>query len=219
MIELVTAPKVTYVDHMGSDLSVVNAARISYANHSDVLDDRDVKLVEYLRKNGHWSCFEQAFASFVLDVPVFVARQIMRHRSLNFNEVSGRYKKLEPRFYYWEPGGYRAQHQTSHQCSDGLVQGTHQVDAAGLYRQHCHRAWEAYEHLLDLGVSREQARALLPLSIMTQVYVTGSLRSWIHFLQQRLDGHAQPECGLVAEKLKTRLMVLFPVSMGGVSSG
>lgn len=184
---------VTVQDVMGDDLSAVRAARVSYGKQvgEEFDEKRDYKLLKYLLSNGHWSPFEHATITFRVEAPIFVARQWMRHKSWSFNEISGRYTELPTAFYV--PETWRGQDSKNKQASSGVLP-THAQEAARWYYDYAIRAAKyAYEHLLELGASRELARMALPVSTFTQFYATANLRSIMHFLEQRLDPHAQPE--------------------------
>lgn len=218
--------KVDYVEHYGTDLSVVNAARVSFDQESDwyyevkdwnaippaiqTLSARDKKLVEYLAKHKHTSCFEHQGATLRLKVPIFIARQIQRHRTFSYNEVSRRYVDSEPEFYVPEIWRERAENvkQGSKSDEEGDVVWAHPV-----YTVVLGKAIDGYNEMLRLGVAPEMARMLLPQSMYTEFYMTGNLRNWAHFLKLRLDGHAQKEVQDVAQQVLDILAPLFPVSV------
>lgn len=253
---------VTYLDHMGSDLAVVNHARVSFDKKSETLEQRDIDLIEYLatgmRKrerrmlidgmigfgisyaNGeieaneaarlaslmvdriqgiqkHWSPFSHCMASFQLVVPIFVARQI--HRSgigfappladdFGFSEESRRYVSDEPDFF--QPAEWREANPDVKQGSGGAYEdqsfGDNVLDAAN------EDANMRYRHLLDGGISPEQARMVLPQSTMTKFNWTGSLYAWANLVRQRIDPHAQAESQEIALLISEEMRKLFPVS-------
>ena len=170
--------EVTYIDHMGSDLSVVNAARVSFGKQSDwmprvhngepkVLQFKDDKLIKYLAKHKHTSPFGHAFASFHVKAPVFVARQLVKHKFLRWNEISRRYVDDEPEFYV--PDVWRGRSADKKQGSEGEVKSN-----ANVFYYNT-KALMLYNQQLDEGVSPEQARMHLPQSMMTEWYWSGSL--------------------------------------------
>jgi thymidylate synthase (FAD) len=170
--------KVTHIDHMGSDLSVVNAARVSFGKKSDWLHpangkwsglrEGDTKLIKYLAEHKHMSPFGHAFASFHIKAPIFVARQLVKHKFLRWNEVSRRYVDDEPEFY--EPSEWRGRADDKKQGSAGAVES---VPVGALKVQgYC---LAAYQDLLSGGICPEQARMVLPQSTMTEWYWSGSL--------------------------------------------
>jgi thymidylate synthase (FAD) len=206
--------KVELLDYYGGDLSVVNAARVSMGKQRENMNQADVKLIQYLIKNKHWSPFEHAGFTFRLRIPIFVARQIMRHRSHSFNEISGRYVEFKPNDFY-VPKMFREQDESIKQGSKNT--GIDDDYAARLaYINCCENAYKTYEELLKLGVCKEQARSVLPLGTYTELIVTMNLRSFIHFLQLRLDGHTQAETRFVAgEMLKlVRNTGMYEISLG-----
>lgn len=212
---------VEYVDHMGSDLSVVNAARVSFAKQSEwefepdkddqvaynkVLSNKDTKLISYLAKHGHWSPFAHNSISLRIKAPIFVARQLVKHQvGLVWNEVSRRYVDDEPEFYF--PDVWRGKPENAKQGSSGEI--TLSFDFAG---QATAIALGAYQHMLDKGVAPEQARMVLPQNTMTEWIWTGSLMAFARVCKQRLDSHAQQETQEVAQMIKEIIEPLFPVS-------
>lgn len=208
------------VTHWGDDLTVVNAARVSMDSESDWeykypkeetfnykrLSDRDRKLIHYLAKHKHTSCFEHQGATLRLKVPIFIARQIQRHRTFSYNEVSRRYVDTAPEFFY--PDVIRAR-------ADNVKQGSSEEAATTTVdlEWYVGVAVGAYEKMLEDGVAPELARMILPQNMYTEFYMSGNLRSWSHFLHLRLDGHAQKEVRVVAEQVRDILSPLFPVSM------
>ncbi len=204
---------VTYIDHMGSDLSVVNAARVSFGKKSEfegrvggpnVLAKRDVKLVEYLAEHKHTSPFGHAFASFHVKAPVFVARQLVKHKFLRWNEISRRYVDSEPEFY--EPVEWRGRSEDKKQGSAG------RVDIYMDQEMQWHRQLTAYTNLINNGVCPEQARMVLPQSMMTEWYWSGSLDAFADMCNLRLKTDTQYETQLVAQQIDQIMLGLFPVS-------
>ena len=210
--------KVTYIDHMGSDLSVVNAARVSFGKRSayiysgvdtngppeKFLDKKDAKLIRYLAKHKHISPFGHAFASFHVKAPVFVARQLVKHKFLRWNEISRRYVDDEPEMYlpeYWR-GRSADKKQGSEGKADTLVSPRYSYEAAlGTYKQ-----------LLSDGVAAEMARMVLPQSMMTEWYWSGSLDAFADMCRLRCKEDTQYESRLVAEQISAEMAKLFPVS-------
>ena len=199
------------INSMGTDLAVVNSARVSFNQLADEpeLTQRDIKLLNYLADHGHTSPFEHCTATFYIKCPLFIARQIMRHRTFSYNEVSRRYtsEKIE----FWAPDHMRAQATKNLQCSDGLADD--QEFNAEVYDNAIDYAWSAYKQLITKGVAREQARAVLPQAMHTSFYMTGNLLNWVKFIKLRDSEHAQPEAQEVARAIKQELNDLFPYSM------
>jgi len=202
----------TYIDHMGSDLSVVNAARVSFGKVShwegrvggpNVLSERDAKLIRYLAKHKHISPFGHAFASFHVKAPIFVARQLVKHKFLRWNEVSRRYVDDEPEFYV--PDVWRGRSADKKQGSEGVVD----VGDWGDTNWAC---LIAYNDLLKHGVAPEQARMVLPQSTMTEFYWSGSLDAFASMCQLRCKPDTQYESRLVADQISEKMQELFPVS-------
>jgi len=247
---------VTYIDHMGSDLSVVNAARVSFGKKSEWvweefgkkiyfrnsyarLSDRDTKLIRYLAKHKHLSPFGHAFASFHVKAPIFVARQLVKHKFLRWNEISRRYVDEEPEFYV--PDVWRGRSADKKQGSDGVVDIDNLVDllmpesqggltvvpldqmegvqpdeyewtlSSTLYET-MENVRHVYDSLLKAGVAPEQARMVLPQSTMTEFYWSGSLDAFASMCVLRLKGDTQYETRLVAQQIDEVMSGLFPVS-------
>ena len=212
--------KAEYVDHMGSDLTVVNAARVSFDKHHDVLDeDRDPKLIKYLAAHGHWTPFAHPQITIRETVPVFVARQRFKHViGFIYNEVSRRYVDDTPEFYW--PDGWRARPESNlKQGSGGLIdEDDMTVDPpTALYKRAVYTCVSAYQEMLLAGVAPEQARMVLPQSMFTSYYVTGSLAAWARAYKLRIDPHAQVEIQELAKQWGEIIKPLFPVSWGALT--
>jgi thymidylate synthase (FAD) len=214
----------TYIDHMGSDLSVVNAARVSFGKKSDwmprihngepkVLQFKDDKLIKYLAKHKHISPFGHAFASFHVKAPVFVARQLVKHKFLRWNEISRRYVDEEPELY--EPDVWRRRSADKKQGSEGAIdQSGYRYDATAehLTRISNDNAVYLYNHLLWEGVCPEQARMVLPQSMMTEWYWSGSLDAFADMCHLRCKSDTQLETQIVANYIDDKMQELFPIS-------
>ena len=203
--------EVTYVNHMGNDLSVVNAARVSFGKESqwsvfsdNILEDRDRKLIHYLAEHKHLSPFGHCFASFHVKAPVFVARQLVKHKFLRWNEISRRYVDSKPEFY--EPKEWRGRSEDKKQGSDGVVDIYMDQD------MQWHRQLVAYENLINNGVCPEQARMVLPQSMMTEWYWSGSLDAFAAMCNLRCAGDTQLETRLVANQICNSMKEWFPTS-------
>lgn len=204
--------KVEYVDKMGSDLSVVNAARVSFAKVSSEFSEKDGKLISYLARHGHWTPFAHTAISVRIKAPIFVARQLVKHQvGLTWNEVSRRYVEDEPSFYFPETWRGRPEGSVKQGSSDQPIEH-HQrvVDSV----ESCTANALAYYYyaLLDEGVAPEQARMVLPQNTMTEWIWTGNVMSFARVCKQRLDPHAQKETRDVAVQLQGVLLEHFPVS-------
>ena len=210
---------VTYIDHMGSDISVVNSARVSFGKssgwasfksgdaHRGVLHDKDRKLIHYLAEHKHMSPFGHAFASFHVKAPIFVARQLVKHKFLRWNEISRRYVDSKPEFY--EPVEWRGRSEDKKQGSAGLVSLSSKGGAASHSYLH---ALQSYATLLDEGVCPEQARMVLPQSTMTEWYWSGSLDAFADMCNLRCTDDTQLETRLAANQICDSMKKLFPVS-------
>lgn len=204
---------VDLIDSMGSDLSVVNAARVSFAKESDweydrdfhdghgdgKLSDKDQKLISYLATHNHWSPFAHAFLSFRIKAPIFVARQLCKHVvGLAWNEVSRRYVDDEPEF--WFPEVWRGKPVNAKQGSDGVMNSPDIVCA--VWPELALRyASECYSHMITAGYAPEQARMVLPQNTMTEFIWSGSLMAFARVCKLRLDPHAQAETQEIAKKI------------------
>jgi thymidylate synthase (FAD) len=197
---------VRYIDHLGSDLRIVESARISYKSPSKGIE-QDKKLLIYLYKNRHTSPFEQCSITYNIKMPIFIMRQFVRHRTFRLNEWSGRYSELADEFYL--PTKWRAADAKNKQGS----QVSESLDHSALTREvkACHdSAYATYQSLLQKGVARELARMVLPVSIFTEVYVNCDLHNLIHFLQLREDDHAQQEIREMAAAMRVVAEKLYP---------
>ena len=219
--------EVTHVDHMGKDLSVANAARVSFGKKSDLdwsdpwsppkLREKDAKLIRYLAKHKHISPFGHCFASFHIKAPVFVARQLVKHKFLRWNEISRRYVDSKPEFY--EPTEWRGKAEDKKQGSDGIVELYNMPDKrnpnflVGETQTHYQKLQcELYQSLLDAGVCPEQARMVLPQSMMTEWYWSGSLDAFADMCNLRCKPDTQAETRFVADAISEEMDKLFPVS-------
>jgi len=205
--------KVTYINHMGDDLSVVNSARVSFGKKSDymprvhmgepkVLQHKDEKLIKYLAEHNHKSPFNHAFATFHVKAPIFVARQLQKHEYMPWNEISRRYVDSEPEFY--EPDVWRGRSADKKQGSDGVVDT--KTKPTNQY------ALETYRNLLSDGVAPEQARMVLPQSMYTEWYWSGSLYAFAKMCSLRLKEDTQLETQVIAEMISIEMSMMFPVS-------
>ena len=206
--------KVELIDSMGSDLTVVNAARVSFAKVSEQLDDSDERLIHYLAEHGHWSPFAHAFLQFRIKAPIFVARQLVKHQiGLSWNEVSRRYVDEPPEFH--SPKVWRGRPKNSKQGSDGEVED--QNTPQKVLEQTNLSAFKNYNILIKQGVAPEQARMILPQTMMTEWYWSGSLQAFARVCNQRLDAHSQEETQDIARQIQEKALPLFPVSWVALS--
>jgi len=201
---------VRLIDHMGTDLTVVNAARVSFGKRKEAFDDKDAELVDYLAQNEHTAPFRHAYLTFHVKAPIFVFRQWMKHRiASDFNEISGRYVEFQENEFY-VPERFRQQAKVNKQGSEGEIGASHREAARDAFLEACHQSLAQYKTLIGLGVCREQARCVLPLGLYSEVYWTASLQAVAHFLHLRLDSHAQWEIRQYARAVQDLTAPLFP---------
>ncbi|GGJ80024.1 FAD-dependent thymidylate synthase [Deinococcus aquiradiocola] len=203
---------VSLVQSVGDDKMIVNAARVSFGGDSDTpLTARDEKLIGYLLREHHGSPFEHNLITFKVVCPVFVDRQMVRHRvGVSKNEISGRYVEMQERVYV--PAQFRQQAKSNRQASVEAGEHLDQAAATETYREAWNAAYTAYTRLLELGVTREQARGVLPQALYTESYYTFNVRSLLHFLALRDHEGAQYETRLYARAMHALAEPLFPVT-------
>ena len=198
---------VQLVDVMGSPLSVVNSARVSMGKQVDQMSEGDWRLIDYLWSHEHTSPFRHVQFQFHVKAPVFVLRQWMKHQvGCAWNEISGRYVQFDHEA--WSPDAWRAQADKIKQGSAGLMAEDDALRAQMIYDRAIEASFKAYEELLSAGVCKEQARACLPLSLMSECYWSCSLHALIHFLKLRLDHHAQLEIRCFAEAVRESVLAV-----------
>ena len=195
---------ITVVDKMGSDLSVVNAARVSFAKHKTEFEDNDEKLIKYLATHDHWSPFGHASLQFRIKAPVFVARQLVKHQvGLVWNEVSRRYVDNEPEFYM--PFMWRGKPENKKQGSSDLE---YEFDISMLMQN----AKDTYNQMIEEGIAPEMARMILPQNMMTEWYWTGSVMAFARVCNLRNKEDAQEETRMVTHHISRHLKDHFPLS-------
>tara|TARA_R100000995_G_scaffold55842_1_gene27544 strand:- start:5332 stop:5970 length:639 start_codon:yes stop_codon:yes gene_type:complete len=200
--------KATYIDHMGTDLTVVNVARVSFNKQHDVYKEQeDNRLIHYLAKHKHMSPFGHCFASFHVKAPVFVARQLVKHKFLRWNEISRRYVDDEPEFYL--PRCWRGRSEDKKQGSTGAW---YDDDLDFVIKDGHTACLNSYKDLLENGVCPEQARMVLPQSMMTEWYWSGSLDAFADMCKLRCASDTQVETQEVAKQISVKMHELFPVS-------
>lgn len=198
------------------DLMPVRAARVSFGKHditgNDV--DRDNKLLKYLAQHQHLTPFEYQTTTFLIECPLFIRSQIHRHRAFSYNEISRRY--TDENLEFWIPDQLRGQAKSNKQASDGVI-----TEYASPWQfMSWQEDWDAqtadslklYRSMVEQGVAREQARAVLPQSLLTKFYMGGNLRSWAHFIELRRNEHAQYEVQIIAGRIAAKLKELWPES-------
>ena len=215
---------VEYVEHMGSDLSVVNSARVSFGQHKEELDDRDKKLIAYLVKHRHTSTLEHNVVTFRFCVPLFVRGQHHRHRTWSYNEISRRYTDVDIKFY--SPNSFRTQHESNRQASNAEelinpVIGCYVAGENKLYKTNVSNALQVhhqdclalYHKMMEAGVCREQARGVLPQNMYTEYYGTVNLNNLLKFIDLRTHEGAQWEIQKAAEACLEIATDLWPVTV------
>lgn len=206
-IEQLPYGHVRYINHMGTDQTIVEAARVSYGSPSKG-EKQDKKLLHYLYKNRHTSPFEQCSITFNIKFPIFLMRQFVRHRTFRLNEWSGRYSELKDEFFL--PKSWRAQ-ATQGNKQDSLEDiKINQIYCNQVTLNAYDNCYTRYQDLLKEGVAKEQARFVLPVGIYTEIYVNCDLHNLMHFLRLRQDGHAQSEIQDVANAMAEIAKQLFP---------
>lgn len=198
-------------DWMGGDARVVDAARVSYQTGTKTLNE-DKALINYLLSHLHTTPFEKVRFEFHVKLPIFVARQWMRHRMGSYNELSARYSIMKDEFYTPKPTQFRTQSEQNKQVGEGELNHTNSFMATEQISKVCTKTYEIYENLLALGVCREQARMVLPVNIYTEFYWTVDLWNLMHFLRLRLDWHAQKEIRDYAFAIAECVKAVAPVS-------
>jgi thymidylate synthase (FAD) len=213
---------VELVDSMGSDLTVVNSARVSFGKRKTQLSDGDAKLIRFLAEHKHWSPFRHVQLQFHCKVPEFVARQWYKHVvgiaysempvvDHAWNEISLRYVDASE-FNFYTPDGFRRQSENNKQASTDEVVSDPEGRLSAEYQSHCQKALDLYHRLLEHGVAREQARGVLPLNIYTEFYWTVSLQALVNFIHLRQHPGAQYEIRLYADALESLTRQVVPVS-------
>lgn len=204
-------PAVQLMNSMGGDLTVVNAARVSFGKESSFLSEQDRRLIGYLAKHKHWTPFAHVQLQFRIKAPVFVARQLIKHQiGLVWNEVSRRYVDTPPEFYL--PDTWRGRPVNAKQGSDGEVDVSHDVVASAL-----DQVVGLYQYLIDQGVAPEQARMVLPQNMMTEWVWTGSLAAFARVAGLRLAKDAQKETRDVVADIAFYCAEIAPVSWAALT--
>lgn len=201
---------VELVDSMGNDLTVVNAARVSFDKHHKKFTTGDEKLIAYLAQHGHWTPFGHPQLQFRISAPIFVARQLVKHQvGLVWNEISRRYVDSKPKFYITDKWRSRAENKKQ-------GSGEELIDLQGEDYDYIQAAMmasvDAYSHLLSKGIAPEQARIVLPQSMYTEWYWTGSLYAFARVCNLRISDDAQEETKEIALMMASLIETKFPIS-------
>ncbi len=216
-IDVLDKGYIEVVDSLGDDLTPVNAARVSFGDRSNEFTEKDRKLSKFLIKNKHFSPFRHQHVMMIIKAPEFVMRQWYKHvvgiettsnhptKDHAWNEISGRYVEYED---FYIPDNYRAQSDDNKQASDGVVDD--QEGASALWKKSQSTAIKCYREMLDMGMAKEQARSILPLTVYTQVWWTASFQSIMNFIELRDEPTAQVEIQEYARALKKIMLDVFP---------
>ena len=206
---------VELVDSVGSDLSVVNSARVSFGKHKEELDAKDEKLIRYLINHKHTSTLEHCFVTFRVKVPLFVRSQHHRHRTWSYNEISRRYTDFDICFY--EPKAFRTQHKSNRQASnpEGLINPVLSCgsDCDEMMRLHHQMSLDLFNRMIEAGVCREQARGVLPQNMYTEYYASCNMSNLLKFIDLRTHDGAQWEIQQLANGMLNIVSELYPVTV------
>lgn len=201
---------ITLLEKMGDDAEVARAARVSYGKYDEEREwDKDAKLTKYLKDHGHTSPFEMIELKWQIKCPIFVARQWMRHRTFNYNEISYRYTEAEDDYYI--PEQWRTQSRANRQRSGEPLSGPNERAARLAYSSSNDTGMDTYRTLLALGVARERARMVLPLSTYTEFVAKNDLKNTLHFISVRDHEDAQWEIQQYAQAMKEMIQQCLPL--------
>ena len=216
-IDVLDKGYIEVVDTLGDDLTPVNAARVSFGGRSKTFEDKDRRLSKFLIKHKHFSPFRHQHVMMIIKAPEFVMRQWYKHvvgiettsthvtKDHAWNEISGRYVPYED---FYIPDDYRAQSDDNKQASDGVVDD--QEGASALWKKTQSTAIKCYREMLDMGMAKEQARSILPLTVYTQVWWTASFQSIMNFIELRDEKTSQVEIQEYARALKEIMLEIYP---------
>ena len=218
--------RIELIDSMGSDLSIVNDARASFDKTSQVLNEKDIKLINYLIAHQHTSPFRGVVFKFKVKAPLYICRQWWKHviasnhndEQLGWNEKSFRYVSIDDSNEFYIPKTFRKQAKSNKQATVGSIGEDQNQTAIAIYEQQCQASYEAYSKLLDLGVGREQARGVLIPSVYTSWVWTVSLQALLHFIELRRGAGAQSEIGAYAGAIVELIQPIVPIAIESWSS-
>jgi len=213
--------RIELINSMGNDLSIVNDARASFDKSSNVLSDKDIKLINYLIKHKHTSPFRGVVFKFKVNAPLYICRQWWKHviasnhneEQLGWNEKSFRYVSIDDSNEFYIPPTFRQQSKNNKQATIGSLEPEANAKAIAIYKQQCDTSYHAYTQLLELGVGREQARGVLVPSVYTSWVWTVSLQALLNFIGLRLGAGAQSEIGAYASAIVELIEPIVPISM------
>jgi len=205
-------PRLVPADRPTADVAVVQAARVSYGDGTKTVNE-DRGLIRYLMRHNHSTPFEMCEFKFHMKMPIFVARQIVRHRMVSLNEVSGRYSILKDEFYFPEVNEISQQSKTNKQGGDQQIESDIAAVFIDKLKIVSDSTYSIYEKYLEDGVSREQARMILPVNLYTEWYWKIDLKNLFHFLALRCDAHAQYETRVFADAILALIQPIVPIAV------
>lgn len=208
-VELVDVMPRIVPDGQTCDYAICQMARVSYGEGTKSVNE-DRGLIRYLLRHAHTSPFEGIELKFHMKMPIFIARQAIRHRTVSLNEISGRYSVMRDEFYFPSPDELRMQSKTNKQGSEGNIAQDEAENFSKIIKQQCRDSYAWYQNMLEAGVSREQARMILPLNLYTEWYWKQDLHNLLHFLALRADSHAQYEIQVYANAILDLIRPLVP---------
>lgn len=207
--------KVDYICHMGTDMTVVNSARVSFGKEVEEISERDKKLINYLIKHRHTSTLEHCTVTFRIKVPLYIRSQHHRHRTWSYNEISRRYTEVNLEFY--EPKAFRTQHKSNRQASnlEGLINPVLSCgsDCDEMVSLHHQTSLDLFNRMIEAGVCREQARGVLPQNLYTEYYATTNLNNLFKFIDLRTHEGAQWEIQQLAKGMLEIAEMCFPITV------
>lgn len=212
--DVLNAGHIYVYQHMGNDLSIVNAARVSYGKHKEMMDESDTGLIRYLMRHRHGTPFEHNAITFVVKAPIFVFREWHRHRIASINEQSARYVKMTPEWYAPDRDQVRAQHGKPGDYNFERIENDEDAEEIrDVIEVQCAEAYQQYEQLLEDGIAKEVARSILPVGMYSEMWWTVNLRAALNFLSLRNADNAQWEIRQYAIEMERMLRLYFPVAM------
>ncbi len=207
--------KATYITSMGMDQTPVLAARVSTGKETTKFGEAEGKLINFLAKNKHFTPFEMIEVAYVIECPIYIARQFQRHRTFNYNEWSGRYSVVGQQFYVRDT--FKKQDQKNKQGSVGDFTDKENKQIKGLMEYITVKQKEIYDRLIEMGVSREQSRIILGQNMFTKFWAKNDLRNWMHYCSLRIDDSAQEEHQYLAKQIFNDLFKMFPVTVAALA--
>lgn len=205
-------PRLVPEDQKTADFAIVQAARVSYGNGTKTVNE-DRGLIRYLFRHAHTTPVEMVEFKFHMKMPIFCARQAVRHRTANINEISGRYSVLKDDFYFPEEKNVRQQSKTNKQGGDQQVDVVTAQEFMAHLDMLCNESYKQYEKYIADGISREQARMMLPINIYTEWYWKCDAHNLLHFLALRCDPHAQWEIRTFGEAILSLIQPIVPITI------